>query len=62
MPLKDERTQTEQKPLVHEIPYGNWSTKNYNLETDIKCKKISIILSRHKMTFTLINLKTKGQA
>lgn len=39
MPLKDERTQTEQKPLVHEIPYGNWSTKNYNLETDIKCKK-----------------------
>lgn len=42
MALKDERRQTEHKPLAHEIPYGNWSTRNYNSETDIECKKLAL--------------------
>lgn len=48
--------------FAHESPDGNWSTRNYNSGTNIQCKKISIILPRQAVTFTLISLEMKGQA
>lgn len=61
MHLKGEKRSTERQPLVHAIPDGNWSTRNYNLHTNIKCKKLTLF-SQDPLTFTLISLEMKGQA
>lgn len=42
MDLKAEKRSTEGQPLVHAIPDGNWSTRNYNSDTNIKCKKLAL--------------------
>lgn len=39
---ENERQRIEQNLLVHEISHGNWSTRNYNSDINIKDKNFAL--------------------